>query len=54
MSIFAKLYGIPREKRRQVIQELIEAVASRNGGTSREDVFGRHAAAAGDRPWSGA
>ena len=26
MSIFAKLYGIPREKRRQVIQELIEAV----------------------------
>jgi ABC-2 type transport system ATP-binding protein len=26
MSIFAKLYGIPREKRRQTINELIEAV----------------------------
>jgi ABC-2 type transport system ATP-binding protein len=26
MSIFAKLYGIPREKRRRAIQELIEAV----------------------------
>jgi ABC-2 type transport system ATP-binding protein len=26
MSIFAKLYGIPREKRRRTIQELIEAV----------------------------
>jgi len=26
MSIFAKLYGIPRQKRRQIIRELLEAV----------------------------
>ena len=50
MSIFAKLYGIPREKRRQHHQ----GTARRRGpdpmgGQAGENVFRRNAAAAGNR-----
>ena len=51
MSIFAKLYGIPREKRRRTIKELLAVVElTAMGGQAGQNVFRRHAAAAGNRP----
>ena len=50
LSIFAKLYGIPREKRKQTIQQLLQEVdLDTMGGQAGENVFRRHAAADGNR-----
>ncbi len=55
MSIFAKLYGLPRDKRRRIIAELLEAVdLTPMGGQAGEDVLRRHAPAPRDRPRPGA
>ena len=50
MSIFAKLYGIPRQKRRQIIHELLEAVdLAQVGGQTGEELLRRDAPPAGNR-----
>ena len=55
MSIFAKLYGIPREKRLRTIKQLLDEVdLDTMGGQAGENVFRRHAPPAGDRPRPGA
>ncbi len=55
LLIFAKLYGVPRAKRKRLIDELLEAVeltaVARQAG---EEPLGRHAAPRRDRPRPGA
>ena len=55
LSIYAKLYGVPRAERRTNIDELLEAVDLTEVARRRDqDPLGRHAPAAGDRPRPGA
>src|SRR5579862_4951456 len=49
MSIFAKLYGIPRERRRRTIAELLAAVDLTPWADKPVKNFWRHAATARDR-----
>ena len=55
LLIFAKLYGVPRDKRKRLIDELLEAVeltaVARQAG---QEPVGRHAAARRDRARPGA
>ena len=54
MSIFAKLYGIPREKRLRTIKQLLKEVdPEKLGRETGEDVFRRHAGAGWKSPRPG-